>query len=232
MGSDLSRRVVSVLKKSRSLRLINTARKGITHRELRDELARNGMDIVQMATGALTRAGFTCVPWSGTLLGFVREGGIIKHDLDIDIGVVVDDGFAWEDVERALVDAGCAKDREFSCSKGVTEQKYRWGQVVFDVFGIFPIGESEGECFFYEKWPDVAYATEDDFSVRVFALPLPRDVSTEDIGGFAIPMPANAPSILERQYGVNWRVPDPSWVSASNWVPTDDAGHRRIFIKQ
>ncbi len=62
------------------------------------------LPIVAGVTAQLERQGIRAFLMSGTLLGFVREGTFLRHDHDVDLGVLP--GTDLEDVAAALVDSG------------------------------------------------------------------------------------------------------------------------------
>ena len=51
------------------------------------------------------------VPDSGTLLGFIREGKLLKNDLDIDIGIM-EDSISIETLKKFIVKSSSLRSRE------------------------------------------------------------------------------------------------------------------------
>ena len=72
----------------------------------------------------------------GTMLGAVREKGFIKHDMDIDVAMWVED--YSERVQQCLETAGFKLDRRFLIDDGkcAREETYILDNVPIDIFCI------------------------------------------------------------------------------------------------
>ena len=49
----------------------------------------------------------------GSLLGIVRENAFMEYDNDLDFGVVINDAFSWEDLEKEMNKLGFEKNTAF-----------------------------------------------------------------------------------------------------------------------
>ena len=138
----------------------------------------------------------------GTLLGAVRNGRLIGHDNDVDLGYVssfehpvdvVREGYR---IERALADAGWLV-RRGSGTRTNVRIKLSDGTVRF--VDIFTSHWTEG----------VYYMPQDTgFEIgRETILPL----TTVELVGRRLPAPADSERLLALTYGEGWRVPDPSF---------------------
>lgn len=138
----------------------------------------------------------------GTLLGAVREGRLLGHDDDVDLGYVSDhedpyavarEGF---EVGRVLRRAGFSVLRH---SAGHLQMHFAHDGVsdhYVDVFAGF-IREGHWHQLFCIRHP----ARRADL--------LPR--STVTLAGRSVPAPADVELALEANYGPGWRVPDPAF---------------------
>lgn len=142
----------------------------------------------------LEARGFSWFVTSGTLLGLVREGGVVAHDDDVDLCVLVeaeDDvaaAHAWLAARDALVDL--IRPQELHRVAKVDTP----GGLTID---LFPAWTAGGRLF---AWPwsygDVAAAD---------AVPQ-RERIVEDA---RVLMPAEPERLLVQNYGAGWATPDP-----------------------
>ncbi|MDO8144126.1 LicD family protein [Isoptericola sp. 178] len=144
----------------------------------------------------------------GSLLGAMRNGGMLPHDDDIDFAFLSEARTDWDagrisyDLQRRLADAG------------YTAIVLSLAQLQVTFF------TENGET---DHYVDIftGYHTEDGLYNQPFALrgDLPREtlvpVSTMRIDGVDLPAPAKPEAWLEFAYGPSWRIPDPSFVFVS-----------------
>ena len=151
---------------------------------------------------ALRTAGIEPFVAYGTLLGAVREGGLIGHDSDADLGYVsrhqhpVDVTLESFGLQRRLVEQGFSVTRYSGLAFRVNVVEGDGAKRGLDVFGGFL---SEGHLYlmgevgspFREEW----------------VWPL----STVTLEGRRLPAPAQPERLLEAMYGPGWRTPDPAF---------------------
>lgn len=136
---------------------------------------------------------------SGTLLGLVREGALLAHDNDIDLGVLLNADSATKAAQEWY--ALCAR----LISDGIATHLSEWSGVTLklqDIGGygldLFPAWIDREDCLF-------VYPHTSGNLTRDQLLPFRRDPLT----GFG--MPRDAEAMLASNYGEGWRVPDEGW---------------------
>lgn len=160
------------------------------------------LDAVETVLGALGDAGIEAFPAYGTLLGAVREGALIGHDSDADLGYVsrhthpvdvIRESFA---LQRRLVAAGFDTHRYSGAAFKVDVAESDGSIRGLDVFGGFL---TDGMLYLMGE---VGAPFEEDW---IFPL------GTTTLEGRSLPAPARPDKLLEAMYGASWRVPDPAY---------------------
>ena len=157
----------------------------------------------------------------GTLLGAVREGGYIGHDVDFDAAYVSrhtsgpDAARELQDIALTLIDAGYSVDCMRSClhisRPDESEERIDLFHTYFDEFGKlqFPFGiAGEGEI------------SQDDW----------QGTKEIDFPGGSGLVPVNAEQVVALMYGDDWRKPKPGF----NWNldRTSNAEEGTLSIEQ
>lgn len=181
----------------------------------RKGLQKHGFEVLDRLDASFQKAGVSYFADFGTLLGFVRDGGFMRHDLDLDIGAFADDDEKL-DVYAALLDAGFVHYRTYLFEERVVEYSFHsldeYGQksVKFDI-NFYENVDGKSRCWLFHYLPDAGlplrarFATEMNYS---------QIVGTEmlEVQGHAVPVPKDYERLLTEKYGPSWRTPDPSWV--------------------
>lgn len=161
----------------------------------------------------------------GTLLGAVRNGGIIPHDKDADIGIMGDDwskllayrsdipwkkaggsfrpthtrevdGFEW--VLKEPREAKTTARYEFTGGHLIKIRASKWNHTNLD---IFPWYLHHGQ---YERR---RYISADRYKGRAFPPERLLPLSTVEWEGRTIPAPADPAWMCQHRYGPNWKNP-------------------------
>ena len=149
---------------------------------------------------------------SGTLLGYEREGQLLAHDKDIDVGLI-----GWEkqfDLCLALQESGLFNiNPQFlrgHLSYYIPIQHIATGMWI-DVFVYHPQGDKlvTGVDFFFGYRQTFAFT--------------PFELKEIEFLGVKMNAPANAELNLEENFG-NWRVPDASYISHLESPSTENKG--------
>lgn len=160
------------------------------------------LDSVETVLAALHRAGVDAFPAYGTLLGAVRDGALIGHDSDADLGYVsrhthpvdvIRESFR---LQRELTGMGFPVARYSGAGFKVLVREGDGHSRGLDVFGgFFDDGRlvllGEIRTPFEKEW--------------VFPL------GTTSLEGRELPAPAEPERLLEATYGPSWRTPDPAF---------------------
>ncbi|WP_232679438.1 methyltransferase domain-containing protein [Nocardioides sp. R-C-SC26] len=160
------------------------------------------LDSIEEVIDALDRAGVQAFPAYGTLLGAVRDGALIGHDSDADLGYVsrfshpidvIRESFA---LQRRLRGMGYAVTRYSGAGFKVDVVEADGTTRGLDVFGGylddgFLILLGEIRTPFERSW--------------IFPL------ATTTLEGRDLPAPADADRVLTATYGPHWRTPDPAF---------------------
>ncbi|OAN85061.1 hypothetical protein A8B78_06065 [Jannaschia sp. EhC01] len=136
---------------------------------------------------------------SGTLLGIVREGTLLEHDNDIDLGVLLE----------ARTEKDAATEWLALCDRlikdGVAVERSSWSKVTLKLqkIGIFGVD-------LFPAWidgDDKLYVYPHTFGemTRPQLLPYTRHAAT------GLCLPADADAMLVCNYGTDWRVPNAGW---------------------
>ena len=91
----------------------------------------NGLEKIEMLSKHISTIIFVDY---GTLLGVIRDKKIIEWDDDIDLGIIINDLFTWNNLEEIMYSFGFKKKHEFVYKNEITEQNYEKDYVSVDFF--------------------------------------------------------------------------------------------------
>ena len=174
--------------KSISAKYINKEQTIVKHLQIFNELLSKHLNISSFIT-------------SGTLLGMIREGKFLGHDDDIDLAYISQHTDPSDILEerQALIDlVNQQDDMTATVKKGILRIDYSFEDIYID-FDLFT-GYCAGDYInIYIQKPN---------SIPCDSI-LP--VKTEEFYGEKINIPQTPESLLEVNYGPNWRTPDRSF---------------------
>ena len=166
------------------------------------------LDSIEQVLAAIEDAGVEAFLAYGTLLGAVREGGLIGHDSDADLGYVsrhshpVDVMLESFRLQRHLIELGYDTYRYSGIAFKVDvieSDGFRRGLDVFGGFVAEPVGDQ----------PPMLYLMGEIGAP--FDLDWIYPLTTATLEGRTLPVPARPEKLLEATYGPGWRVPDPAY---------------------
>jgi SAM-dependent methyltransferase len=166
------------------------------------------LDAIAEVLAALREAGTEAFLAYGTLLGAVREGALIGHDSDADLGYVspythpvdvIRESFA---LQRRVAELGYGTYRYSGFAFRVDVAEADGAKRGLDVFGGFiaePVGDKPAMLYLMGE----------------IGAPYERDaiypLTTATLEGRTFPVPADPERLLVATYGPGWRVPDPAY---------------------
>lgn len=177
-------------------------------------LNENGLQLVMDIDHALEKTNACFFADGGTLLGLVRDGKLIKWDLDVDYGIYITPDFSWKDLEKSLNEIGFVLDHQFRFKNEITEQTYRKGFASVDFFNHF---NDETNTYFYAYYSKQGYKYDElnKVHVQLFKTRLISGTKPLSINGCRVHVPIEAERYLEDLYSNTWRIPNPNWEQGS-----------------
>lgn len=176
----------------------------------RSQIQIHGRDLLMHIHDILSTESITFFVDFGTLLGIVRENQLLGHDLDIDLGVLVESLYTREHVQAILSAGGCTLVRSFVYNDQIVEQSYRYKEIKFDICYYGTEGAHSTCYLFYEA--DDSYLKENEMNVVRFRYGLIEGIQSHDFAGLTVNVPKEPERILQEKYGADWRVPNKNWV--------------------
>jgi hypothetical protein len=165
--------------------------------------------------------------WAG-LLGWAREGKVLRHDIgDADFAVDADDAELLEAAEPLLLEAGfrrwfCFRD----CDGELTQRTYTRHGSKFDFFLMREVAAGVHQCH--------VYTPRDDGPFELVSRIPKQELEPFEFLDRAWLKPRDHDLSLRSCYGT-WRVPDPDWDADANpsvvlrrpWIPPVPVPPRR-----
>lgn len=187
-------------------------------KKYREHFVAHRLDVLKEFVDCMDAHDRPYVMFAGSMLGAIREHGFIKHDLDIDTGMWIDD-FCPE-VINELADAGFRVLHTFSIDndrlgKELTFEHLRTG-IHIDIFFFYPP---------FDKLPYFCdFIQEEGMKVhqrmpRRIELPFVKGRRKVPFETIEVYVPANAEELCALRYGPDFMTPNPNW----NWKRAKDS---------
>lgn len=155
----------------------------------------------------------------GSLLGCVRDSGVIAHDFDLDLAMRIED--FTPDLQRALFDEGFLVKRYFRVHTQEQQAQESQPQMpetkIVEVALIYK-GIARIDIFLRHlnntyclKYIDEAHKAQNLYKVRRYSFALAPYFEIRNFLGVKVNIPANADSYLAYLYGADYLVPNEYW---------------------
>jgi phosphorylcholine metabolism protein LicD/glycosyltransferase involved in cell wall biosynthesis len=176
----------------------------------RAKIQARGLHIISVVQELLAREGIVCFADFGTLLGIVREGRLLAHDVDIDLGAITTDDVDIARIRIALERFGFKVWREYRVGGRLVEASFQMFGVKLDL-NYYEVTDDFAKTWLLYRDPELSYDPRERDVVEMTYSPL-LAFSTVNVGGHDIQIPANSEQLLVEKYGPTWRVPDKNWI--------------------
>ena len=178
----------------------------------RQLLQENGLEITSKISKVLDNSGIEYFFTYGTLLGLIRNGGFMKHDIDLDLGVIRTEEFSWNKLNSLLTNAGFKQLHEFSLDGEITEQTYEYKGMTIDFFIYEKENEHMISYVYFNKKGIVNEDPTKKFVSKMISSQI-KEFKYLEINNQKYRIPVNAEQYLADIYSESWRIPNPNWVS-------------------
>lgn len=213
---QFAHRVASIPGMKKILKPFYYPYKNTVNKRRNAQMQKEAYSVMSDFDDALTSLGINYSIAFGTLLGAIREKGLIEHDLDLDTVVWIED---YSDaIRNTLMSFGFKLDHVFMLDNGKKglEETYEKRDVSIDIFYFYPaIDKYPYTCI----WSVVDGASTMNESMKKYGyveaarleLPLSRETKRIAFGPLNLPAITNYSDFLEKRYGSNYMIPDSSW---------------------
>lgn len=186
---------------------------GIKLAKIKKEYKKYGKEVLKILTETLNNKEFKYFAAFGTLLGFIREGAPLEHDLDFDFGIINNETFSWEIFSETLIKNGFIIKRWITYNKYIFEVSFyykKYKNINIDFFSFTKEGES------YIKYGclncnDVKYPFRNAQSLFKEKLPYFENITFYKYNNIYIPIPENYKDLLKASYTESWSIKNKNW---------------------
>jgi len=188
-----------------------------------------GGEILSKIHAILTREKIDYIIEGGTLLGCVRDGGIMPHDDDIDIALPPFPPISARRIVELLEKEGFAFFWAWKYNGRITEFSVSYKGVHIDFSFLHDAG-THFESHWYMPISGIKYPNKRTWSGLSTNRPKIKGLQPLHVNKYEIDVmiPSNYDEWLKSCYG-NWRTPDPSWKSKIDPNNLPKEGSRRLL---
>ena len=197
---------------------------------LRRLVQRDGISMIVSIQQLLRELGLVSFADFGTLLGLVREGKLLEHDKDIDIGVVPNNASDLPRLRVAMERHGFTLWRRYCLGEQIVEESYKRKDLKVDL-NYYRMEENCAKTWLFYRKPGFRYEKSEQRHVVEMTYSPIREMTSVKAAGKTIVIPANAECLLEEKYGAAWKKPDREWIYWKSPAarPIEAQGHFTLF---
>ncbi len=191
-------------------RLTRSRRLSIENEKKRQGIQSIGISVLKDVQDILRDLDVQSFADFGTCLGLVREGHLLYHDLDMDIGVIAGRE-KMDEIHRSMEDKGYRIWRQYAWQDRIVEESYYFGDIKVDLNYYENTDRSARTWLFYRK-PKYKYKnTWTRHVVEMNYSPI-SGIHFREFDGKQVALPNNPEQLLEEKYGPGWKHPDKKWI--------------------
>jgi phosphorylcholine metabolism protein LicD len=182
-----------------------------------------GLDLVKKVCTALNSKNIPYFIDFGTLLGIIRDHGLVPGDDDVDMGIYLEDEGLRPVIKSTMESIGFVQKSKFNFHGKIVEECFRYKDICVDFF-YYDVDKwkTSATCHYFYLKP-----TDRDLTkwraVRSDFAPI-EDFVFLDFEGVQMRIPNPPEKALESRYGPNWRIP----ISKDEWDYWDHQGNVRL----
>ncbi|MFM1580597.1 hypothetical protein ABGF48_00080 [Helcococcus bovis] len=175
--------------------------------KLRESFKKYGVQGIKDVQKLMETSGWEFFFSCGTLLGIIRENGVIEHDVDLDLAIMENENFSWEKLDELMSTINFIPFRSFYLRDEVVEKTYIREGLQIDIYVEEIIDENYMEAPFFYRRNHINYVDRMEHSVAFMRDKRTKNILRKKIFDFYVNIPENYEDILYGNYGENWRIP-------------------------
>lgn len=227
-----NKRIASLLRFPLKIRFISKIYKKLVFKRKRKLIKKSGLKLIVTLQKLFDEySSIIFFVDFGTLLGFVREGGFINHDLDIDFGVINDTSNHSANIVGILTKIGVKHIKDYIFMGNIVEQSFIYKKIKFDIC-YYNQSSLNSVCYLFYTDPNSKEKYEDNkMNVVQLSYSKIEGLRKLKVKDEFINVPLNTESLLEEKYGKNWKIPDKKWIywKAPNAKPCNELGYQVVY---